>query len=283
MPLAAVGQICSTASLSHNLQQCQKLVKKASEAGASAIFLPEASDYINTNPSLKLCKSVEDSEFVQGLLKSAKEYKLPISVGIHEPAAGDKTKNTLIWINEEGKITQRYQKLHLFDVDIKDGPSLQESKSVERGTELPRPFDTVLGKIGMQICFDMRFPQPGLAYAKRGAHIITYPSAFTTETGKAGHWHMLLRARAIETQSYIIAAGQVGKHDEEGKRHSYGHSMIIDPWGRVVAELGGEADEKGRGLDEGEIAVAEIDVEYVEKIRKEIPLTRRTDVYAELE
>lgn len=207
---------------------------------------------------------------------------MPIHVGIHEPADGEKTKNTLIWINEEGKITQRYQKLHLFDVDIAEGPSLQESKSVERGQELPQPFETALGKIGPQICFDMRFPEPGLAYAKRGAHIITYPSAFTTATGEAGHWHMLLRARAIETQSYIVAAGQVGKHDEEGKRHSYGHSMIVDPWGRVVAELGGESDEKGRGLDEGEIAVAEIDVEYVEKIRKEIPLARRTDVYAEL-
>jgi predicted amidohydrolase len=93
---------------------------------------------------------------------------------------------------------------------------------------------------------------------------------------------MLLRARAIETQSYVIAAAQVGQHDEEGKRHSYGHSMIIDPWGKVVAELGGEADEKGRGLDEVEIAVAEIDTGYVEKTRKEIPLTRRTDVYAAL-
>jgi predicted amidohydrolase len=148
--------------------------------------------------------------------------------------------------------------------------------------ELPQPFPTALGNIGPQICFDMRFPEPGLVYAQRGAHIITYPSAFTTETGKAGHWHMLLRARAIETQSYIIAAGQVGQHDEEGKRHSYGHSMIIDPWGKVVAELGGEGDAQGRGLDEGEIAVAEIDTEYVEKIRREIPLTRRSDVYAEL-
>lgn len=280
--LQAVGQIRSTADLTHNLHQCQSLVKKASEAGAAALFLPEAADYINTNPSLKLCKSVDDSEFVQGLLKSAREHRLPIHVGIHEPASGDKTKNTLIWINEEGKITHRYQKLHLFDVDIAGGPSLQESKSVERGSELPEPFDSPLGKIGPQICFDMRFPEPGLTYAQRGAHIVTYPSAFTTETGKAGHWHMLLRARAIETQSYVIAAAQVGKHDEEGKRHSYGHSMIVDPWGKVIAELGGEADEKGRGLDEGEIALAEIDTGYVEKIRQEIPLTRRTDVYAAL-
>jgi len=225
---------------------------------------------------------VEDSEFVQGLLRSAKEYHLPIHVGIHEPAGGEKTKNTLIWINEEGKITHRYQKLHLFDVDIAGGPSLQESKSVERGNELPEPFETKLGMIGPQICFDMRFPEPGLAYARRGAHVITYPSAFTTATGKAGHWHTLLRARAIETQSYIIAAAQVGKHDEEGKRHSYGHSLIVDPWGKIVAELGGEEDEKGRGLDGGEIAVAEIDVEYVEKIRREIPLARRADVYPEL-
>jgi predicted amidohydrolase len=277
----AVGQMRSTASMAQNLSQAQSLCRKAHEAGASALFLPEAADYITTSGGLKLCKPVQDSEFVLGLQQEAKRYQLPISVGVHEPADGEKVKNTLLWIDATGAITQRYQKLHLFDVDIKNGPQLKESNGVERGSAIIDPFPTPLGKLGMQICFDMRFPEPAQALRSRETHIIAYPSAFTTPTGKAGHWEVLLRARAIESQSYVIAAAQVGIHDDEGKRRSYGHSVIIDPWGKIVAELGG--DDGGEGWEgEGEIAVAEIDEEYAEKIRREVPLLRRTDVYPEI-
>lgn len=282
MPLAAIGQLRSTASLAHNLAQARLLVRKAHEAGAKALFLPEASDYITTGSSTGLCKPVETSEFVLGLQQEAREWVMPINVGIHEPAVGEKVKNTLIWIDERGQITQRYQKLHLFDVDIKGGPSLQESKGVERGDEIPQPFETPLGKLGLQICFDLRFPEPALALRARGAQIITYPSAFTTATGKAGHWEMLLRARAIETQSYIVAAAQVGIHDEEGKRRSFGHSMVVDPWGKIIAQLGGDEGSGGNWEDEGVIAVADIDLDYIDKIRNEVPLLRRTDVYPEI-
>lgn len=280
----AVGQLRSTASLSHNLTQAQSLVRKAHAAGASVLFLPEASDYLTTGSSLGLCKPITSSPFVRGLQDSAKQYSLPINVGIHEPGTdGQKVKNTSIWIDETGEITQRYQKIHMFDVDINNGPQLKESNGVEPGTQILDPFTTPVGTLGLQICFDMRFPEPGIALRQRGAQIIAYPSAFTTPTGIAGHWEMLLRGRALETQTYIIAAAQVGIHDDEGKRRSYGHSMIVDPWGKVIAELGG--DDKGEGAkwdDEGEIAVAEIDLEYVDKVRGQIPLKRRTDVYAEL-
>ncbi|OAL50839.1 carbon-nitrogen hydrolase [Pyrenochaeta sp. DS3sAY3a] len=284
MPLIAIGQIRSTNSPPHNLTQCQSLIQKAVHAGAKALFLPEASDYIarNASETVSLCEPVSDSAFVRGLQAEAKKHSLPINVGIHEPAPDHKVKNTLLWIDEEGVIAHRYQKLHLFDVDIKGGPQLKESNGVERGTQIVDPIATPVGKVGLQICFDMRFPEPALALRARGAQILTYPSAFTVPTGKAGHWEILLRARAIETQSYVVAAAQVGVHDAEGKRRSYGHSMVVDPWGRVVAELGGEEDEKGRGLDEGEIAVAEVDVEYLEKVRREVPLLRRTDVYTEI-
>ncbi|KAF2472302.1 nitrilase-like protein [Lindgomyces ingoldianus] len=281
MPLAAIGQICSTPSMTNNLSQCLQLIQKASSAGASVLFLPEASDYIapNAASTISLCQPVETSEFVLGLRKEARSHALPINVGVHEPAeCGKKVKNTLLWINEEGEITQRYQKLHLFDVEIKDGPILKESNSVEKGIRIENPFETGLGKVGLLICFDLRFPEPSLALRHRGAQILTYPSAFTVPTGKA-HWETLLRARAIETQSYVIAAAQCGPHNEEKTRRSYGHGMIVDPWGKVVAELGGEEDEKGRGLDVGKIAVAEVDLGLVEKVRREVPLLRRTDVY----
>ncbi|KAF1995857.1 nitrilase-like protein [Amniculicola lignicola CBS 123094] len=284
MPVAAIGQLCSTSSMTHNLSQARSLIAKAASAGASALFLPEASDYIapNAAATISLCKPVESSEFVLGIQKEAQKHKLPINVGVHEPTSdGKKVKNTLLWIDAHGSIIHRYQKLHLFDVEIKDGPILKESNSVEKGTSILDPFSTGVGKVGLLICFDLRFPEPSLALRHRGAQIITYPSAFTVPTGKA-HWETLLRARAIETQSYVIAAAQSGPHNEEKTRRSYGHSMIVDPWGKVVAELGGEEDENGRGLDIGEIAFAEIDVDLVEKVRREVPLLRRTDVYPDI-
>ncbi|KAJ9272102.1 hypothetical protein DTO212C5_1865 [Paecilomyces variotii] len=275
MAIAAVGQLCSTASMASNLAQCQVLVRKAVAAGAKALFLPEASDYISSSAaeSLSLVRSVQESEFVLGLQREARQSKLPINVGIHEPAqGGKKVKNTLIWIDEDGEISQRYQKIHLFDVEIKDGPVLKESMSVEKGMEILPPFETSLGRVGLAICFDLRFPEISLALKRQNAHIITYPSAFTVPTGKA-HWEALLRARAIETQSYVIAAAQAGPHNE--KRISYGHSMIVNPWGEVVAKLGGE-------YKEPEIATAEIDLGLITKIRTEMPLLRRTDVYPEV-
>ena len=125
------------------------------------------------------------------------------------------------------------------------------------------PFSSTLGKVGLTICYDLRFPELALAQRRRGAEIITVPSAFTVPTGKA-HWEILLRARAIETQCYVIAAAQVGKHNE--KRQSYGHSMIVSPWGEILAELSGNEN------IESEIAIAEIDLETLGKTRTAMPL-----------
>ncbi|PWY80627.1 nitrilase [Aspergillus heteromorphus CBS 117.55] len=274
MVLAAVGQICSTANIATNLAQCQTLVRKAAAAGAKALFLPEASDYIASSPAetVSLARSVQDSEFVLGLQKEAQMANIHINVGIHEPASNGKIKNTLVWINEKGDITQRYQKVHLFDVDIKGGPVLKESASVEKGTEILPPFETPIGRVGLSICFDLRFPEISLALRRQNAQIVTYPSAFTVPTGKA-HWETLLRARAIETQSYVIAAAQSGPHNE--KRRSYGHSLIVNPWGEIVASLEDE-------YQEPQIAVADIDLDLLAKVRKEMPLLRRTDIYPEV-
>jgi len=148
-----------------------------------------------------------------------------------------------------------------------------DNSSVQPGSSILPPFDTAIGKVGQLICFDLRFPEPSLALKRQGASIITYPSAFTVPTGKA-HWSTLLRARAIETQSYVVAAAQVGNHNE--KRVSYGHSMAVNAWGEVVAELGGE------WTGEPEIAFFDVDDQSLEKVRREMPLLRRTDVYPEI-
>lgn len=144
---------------------------------------------------------------------------------------------------------------------------MKESTIIEPGNEILPPFDSPVGKLGSMICFDLRFPEPALALKRQHADILLYPSAFTPQTGKA-HWLPLLRARAIECTSYVIAAAQVGPHNE--KRSSYGHSIVISPWGEVLAELGGEKK------DEPEVIFAEIDLEKAQKVRRELPLLRRT-------
>jgi len=274
--IIAVGQMCSTSDMKHNLSQAQTLAEKAIAAGAKALFLPEASDYISHSApeTISLVRSVSTSPYVIGLQHLSKTHKLAINAGIHEPGDGNegKIKNTSIWIDEEGRIIERYQKLHLFDMDLKHGPRARESDVFEEGNEIPKPFKTPVGLVGLLICFDLRFPEVGLTLKRQGAQIITYGSAFTVPTGKA-HWEILLRARAIETQAYVIAAAQAGQHN--ANRVTYGHSIVISPWGDVVAELGGEF--KGP-----EIATAVIDLSLVKNIRKQVPLKRRTDVYPEV-
>ncbi|PMD22943.1 nitrilase, putative [Hyaloscypha hepaticicola] len=269
MAIAAIGQLCSTASVTHNLSLCETLVKKAAAAGAKALFLPEATDYIASSPqeSISLALPMEDNPLILGLQRAAKESKMAINVGIHVPANNNKILNRSCWINERGHIVSFYDKLHLFDYG-----ALKESNSVEAGKKIVPPVDTVVGRVGLTTCFDLRFPEISLALKRQNAQIITYPSAFTVPTGIA-HWETLLRARAIETQAYVIAAAQVGAHNE--KRTSYGHSMVVDPWGKVLLDMPGEGTEP-------EIGLVDIDLEYREKIKSQMPLLRRTDVYPEI-
>ena len=217
-----------------------------------------------------MCQPASKSPFLLGLREDAKKHSLPISVGVHEPSDDPKNKrmrNTLLWIDEKGEIAQRYAKVHLFDIEIPGGPVMKESETIEAGNEILPPFDTAVGKIGSMICFDLRFPEIALALRRQQANVLLYPSAFTTETGKV-HWHPLLQARAIECQAYVIAAAQVGAHNE--KRTSYGHSIIISPWGEILAELDGEKK------DEPQVIFADIDLEKVKEVKKNQPLLRRT-------
>ncbi|KAH7367215.1 carbon-nitrogen hydrolase [Plectosphaerella cucumerina] len=298
MAIAAIGQICSTSSLAHNLEQCVRLVAKAAVGGAKVLFLPEAADYIASSPqeSLSLAQPQAVSPFVVGLQEAARKHSLAVNVGIHVPVperadsvgtSATKLLNRSLWINSDGSINERatYDKLHLFDYG-----ALRESATVMPGTALTTPFASPVGRVGSLICFDLRFPEPALALACPGlsspfrtsgpAQVLLYPSAFTIRTGKA-HWETLLRARAIETQSWVIAAAQVGKHNE--KRRSYGHSMVIDPWGAVRLELGGVDGEGQAENGPGEeLGFVDIDLEEWAKVREGMPLLRRTDVYPEL-
>ncbi|GME76742.1 hypothetical protein B5S28_g3806 [[Candida] boidinii] len=300
MVLIAVGQICSSANLAENAIKVINLINKASNLGCKILFLPEASDYIakNSEHSKQIAESINESKFLKPIQKQLKYLNsigksLFISVGIHEPSLNsDRVKNILLYLNENGEIEQKYQKLHLFDVDIKNGPILKESLSVEPGMEILKPFDSPIGKIGSGICYDIRFPELSLRLRSMGADILLFPSAFTMKTG-AAHWELLARSRAIDTQCFVIMAAQSGKHktqtDEElqkvGKegiviRESYGHAMVVDPWGTVISQCTdiGSSDSKASKED---MCIADIDLDKLQTVRRDMPLweQRRPDVF----
>lgn len=233
--------------------------------GCSLVATPEATTYLGPHD-----KKVELAEQVDGpthrrLARLAEELGIHLLIGsVAERAEGDQRRchNTSLLFGPAGELIASYRKMHLFDVDIPGGVSFAESRTCARGSELV-VASTSLGEIGLSICYDLRFPELYRALLDRGAQILTVPSAFTLMTGK-DHWHVLLRARAIETQCYVLAPGQWGAHDDEGLRRSYGHSVIIDPWGTVVAECS-----DGEGL-----CVAEIDLDRVASVRRSMPLSQ---------
>jgi predicted amidohydrolase len=162
------------------------------------------------------------------------------------------------------------------------GPVLKESDSVEPGAAIVAPIETgVVGRLGLLICFDVRFPEPSLALRRRGADTLAYPSAFTVPTGQL-HWEVLLRARAIESQSWVVAAAQCGRHNRT--RVSYGDSMVVSPRGEVVARLGRvvDADAEREGQRPPDLLLCQVDLDVAETVRREMPLLRRTDVYPEV-
>lgn len=231
-----------------------------------------------------LCQDVSKSLFVRGLQDAARENALSINVGIHEPTEppSKRIRNTLIWIDKDGKIVHRYQKLHVFDIDLRpDGPHLKESDSTEPGREIVPPHSTPVGKVGSLICFDLRFPEPALRLRRLGAEVLVYPSAFTVPTGKL-HWETLLRSRAIETQSWVIAAAQCGRHNE--KRVSYGDAIVISPNGLIAGRLDhvDNLEDEQEQAREPDMFTVDIDLESVKEVRRRIPLLRRTDVYPEI-
>ncbi|KAI0407803.1 carbon-nitrogen hydrolase [Xylaria palmicola] len=216
-------------------------------------------------------------------------------------AASTKLYNRTIYIVPDGAVlpSGSYDKLHLFDY-----AALRESASTQAGARLIPPIPSPVGRLGSLICFDLRFPEPALRLTRAPApgtgpgpaQVLLYPSAFTVPTGRA-HWEVLLRSRAIETQSYVIAAAQVGAHNIDaatanGKRPrvSYGHSMVVDPWGRVILQMkgvrpdwdGGDAEDAVEPGAVGELGVVDIDLEEWERVREKMPLIRRTDVYPEI-
>ncbi|XP_014676513.1 PREDICTED: nitrilase homolog 1-like isoform X2 [Priapulus caudatus] len=274
--LIGICQMTSTADKKANLATCTSLVESAAKKGAQMVYLPECSDYLCEAKSDTISQAESlDGDTVAHFMNLAKEHNVWLSVGgIHEKgssADADRVYITHLIINSSGHVVSVYRKLHLFSVDIKGGVRLRESDVAIPGKDILLPVQTPVGKVGMAICYDLRFPEMSLILRSMGADVLTYPSAFTLTTGMA-HWEVLLRARAIETQCYVVAAAQMGRHGK--KRASYGHAMVVDPWGCVVS-----CCHEGTG-----IAIAEIDQGYIRQVREMIPVMehRRTDLYGVL-
>ena len=239
--------------------------QEAVAAGAKILFLPENFNYLGRSPSdsLKIAESL-DGPIIARYASLARRLKLWLSLGGFQEKSKthpDKLHNCHVVLDHHGEIAAYYRKIHLFNVDIPNGPVLMEGNFTAPGTGLVT-CDSPVGRLGLSVCYDLRFPMlyQRLAFTL-GAKIMLVPSAFTVTTGEA-HWEVLLRARAIETQSYVVAAAQAGRHNE--KRESYGHSIVVDPWGTVIARL---PDPKATG-----IAIADVDLDGLEALRRRMPV-----------
>jgi len=268
----AVIQMNSSVDMAGNLNQAEGLIKQAVEQGAKLLFLPENFALLGIeNPYPAGKREASNSEagtLRQWLSAIARKYavwlvagSIPIANRPDGSLLERRVRAVCLVIDEQGREVARYDKIHLFDVQVADDyGSYRESDTVEPGDQLV-VVDTPCGKLGLAICYDLRFPELFQQLRMRGAELISVPSAFTEKTGEA-HWQVLLRARAIEAQCYIVAPNQCGQHSE--KRRSYGHSMIVDAWGGVVDCLD----------DKPGIICADIDLAGVAEIRQRMPVAQ---------
>ncbi len=262
--LAAVCQLTSTSDAERNLREAETLIREASAAGAVLVATPENTNFLGPHAEKVRRAESLDGPTCAHFATLARELSIHLLLGSFNERSEvpDRCYNTSILFAPDGKLLAVYRKIHLFDVDVPGGVAFRESDSVVAGDEIV-VASTALGALGLSICYDLRFGELYSTLVARGAQLIAIPSAFTAVTGQA-HWETLVRARAIETQCWVLAPGQVGHHDDGGLKESHGHSMIVDPWGAIVAEV-----EKGIGF-----ALAEIDLDRVTQVRAAIPIAQ---------
>jgi predicted amidohydrolase len=260
----------STEDVAQNLATASGWVREAARRGAQLIGLPENFAYLGSDRDhrLTIAESLDPNPngssdspgpILATMIALAREVGVHVLLGGFPERGRDATqiRNTAILLDGNGDVVARYRKIHLFDVDLSGGVRFRESEAIEAGSEVVvAPFSW--GGLGLSICYDLRFPELYRRQSAAGARVFAIPSAFTAETGK-DHWHVLLRARAIENQTFVMAPAQFGLHG--GSRRSYGHALIVDPWGTVLAECG----------DHPGVAIADLDLSYQEEVRGRLP------------
>lgn len=259
--LAAAVCMTSTPDVAQNLTQAEELIELAVKKGAELIGLPENFAFMGKEED-KLAQSAEISaKSVQFLKKMTQKFQITIlGGGFPTPVENsDKAYNTALLIDSNGEALARYDKVHLFDVNVPDGNNYQESSTVMAGKDLPTVYNSeTFGKLGLSICYDVRFPELYRHLSREGAEVLFIPAAFTAFTGK-DHWQVLLQARAIENTCYVIAPAQTGNHYK--RRFTHGHAMIIDPWGIILADAGEQIG----------VAIAEINPIRLQQVRQQMP------------
>ena len=258
--LAAALQLTSTSDPDANFAAAEEQIELAAHRGAELVGLPENFAFMGDEERrLELAPSLAErcSRF---LITMARRYQVTLlGGGFPVPATERSTYNRAEMVGPEGQLLARYDKIHLFDVDIPDGSTYRESATVRPGQELPPVVDVPgLCHVGLSICYDVRFPELYRHLAGAGAELLMIPAAFTAYTGK-DHWQVLLQARAIENTAYVVAPAQTGQH--EGRRQTHGHALVIDPWGTVLADAG-----QAPGL-----AIAPVDTQHVARVRAQMP------------
>ena len=267
----ALVQTRTPATQAGALAHTAPLVREAAAAGAGLIITPECSNILQRDRAklFEALTSVEDDPFVVGLCAMAAEQKVWLLIGSALVRRADgKAANRSLLINPAGVVVASYDKIHMFDVDLPTGERHRESSAYEAGDRAV-VADAAGATLGLTICYDVRFPMLYAALARAGAEVLTVPAAFTRPTGEA-HWETLLRARAIETGSFVLAAAQGGTH-EDG-RATWGHSIVIGPWGEVLAHA--DHDEPG-------VIFAELDLDAVGKARAAIPALANARPFAQ--
>ncbi len=243
-----------------NLASTLSAIEEAALAGASYVLTPEMTNIMEIKRE-RLFAAITDEEqdpTLAALRESARKHGIYIHIGsLAIKASPDKAANRSFLIDRRGEVIARYDKIHMFDVDLANGESYRESRNFRAG-ELAVVADLPWGRLGVTVCYDLRFPALYRALAEAGASFFSIPAAFTKQTGEA-HWHILLRARAIENGCFVFAAAQGGKH--ENGRETFGHSLIVDPWGKIIAEGGTEPG----------VIVADVDPAQVAAARARIP------------
>jgi predicted amidohydrolase len=246
-------------------------VRGASKGGAAMLFTPEMSGLIDRDRRRAAAHIVPEVEspVLAAVQAAARDARIWVALGSLAVRREDgKWANRSLLVSPEGEVAARYDKIHMFDVSLESGEAWRESAAYTPGDQVVTA-QTPIGRLGLAVCYDVRFPALFEALGRQRCDAIAIPAAFTVPTGEA-HWHLLLRARAVEASAYVIAAAQVGEH-ADGRR-TYGHSLVVGPWGDVVLDMGGEA--AGLGF-------AEIDAERIAKVRAQLPsLANRRDISA---
>ena len=257
--VAAAVQMSSGADRADNLSRATALIRTAAARGARLVVLPEVFAWRGSRTDEPRAVEMIPGATTEAMSALARELRIHLCIGSILEAAPEDARafNTSCLIDPQGKLLARYRKIHLFDVDLPGRVTVRESATRAPGEE-PVVVPTELGVLGLSICYDLRFPELYRALVRRGAQVLLVPSAFTFPTG-AAHWEVLCRARAVENQCYLIAPDQTGRSPHGFA--DYGESMIVDPWGRVLA----------RAPDGEGVVTAEIDLDYLARVRSELP------------